>query len=83
MNSSLLKSYIVKYDTTQEKLAIAMGISLSRLNAKINGTNGADFSQTEIAFIKKRYKLSNKEVCNIFFADNVSLKDTKKGDLKR
>ena len=75
MNSNLLKSYIVRYDATQEKLAAAMGISLSRLNAKINSTNGADFSQTEIAFIKKRYKLSNKEVCNIFFANDVSLKD--------
>lgn len=79
MNSNLLKSYIVRYDATQEKLAVAMGISLSRLNAKINSTNGADFSQTEISFIKKRYKLSNKEVCNIFFGNNVSLKDTKKG----
>ena len=65
-NSKLLKSYIVRYDGTQEKLAEAMGISLSRLNAKINGTGGADFSQSEIAFIRMRYKLSNREVCDIF-----------------
>ena len=68
MNSRLLKSYIVRFDGTQEKLAEAMSISLSRLNAKINGTGGADFSQGEIAFIKNRYKLSNREVCDIFFA---------------
>lgn len=76
MDSKVLKSYIMRYDGTQEKLAKAMGISLSRLNAKINGTNDADFSQTEIAFIKDRYKLSNRDVCEIFFADNVSKKDT-------
>lgn len=76
MNSKLLKSYIVRYDGTQEKLAEAMGISLSRLNAKINGTSGADFSQSEIAFIRMRYKLSNREVCDIFFASIVSLLDT-------
>lgn len=72
MNSSLLKSYIVRYDGTQESLSEAMGISLSRLNAKINHTGGADFSQSEIAFIRDRYKLSNKDVCEIFFAKNVS-----------
>lgn len=72
MNSALLKSYIVRYDHTQGRLADAMGLSLSRLNAKINGTGGADFSQTEIAFIKERYHLSNRDVISIFFAENVS-----------
>lgn len=72
MNSKLLKSYIVRFDGTQEKLADAMDISLSRLNAKINGKNGADFSQNEIAFLKDRYNLSNKDVCDIFFAKTVS-----------
>ncbi len=43
-----------------------MGLSLSRLNAKINGTRGADFSQVEISFIKTRYRLSNRDVCEIF-----------------
>ena len=72
MNSNLLKSYIVRFDGKQERLAEAMGISLSRLNAKINRTGGADFSQSEIAFIRKRYKLSNRDVCDIFFEENVS-----------
>lgn len=72
MNSALLKSYIVRYDHTQGHLADAMGLSLSRLNAKINGTGGADFSQTEIAFIKERYRLSNRDVISIFFAGDVS-----------
>ena len=66
MNSQLLKSYIVRYDGTQEKLAKAMGISLSRLNAKINETD-AEFNQGEIRFIKMRYNLSDEEVSNVFF----------------
>lgn len=72
MNSRLLKSFIVRYDKTQENLAEAMGISLSRLNAKINGTGGADFTQSEIAFIRERYSLSNRDVCDVFFAKDVS-----------
>lgn len=67
MNTNLLKSYIVRYDGTQQKLADAMGLSLSRLNAKINGSRNADFTQSEVSFIRDRYKLSNKEVCDIFF----------------
>lgn len=66
MNSQLLKSYIMRYDGTQEKLAKAMGISLSRLNAKINETD-AEFNQGEIRFIKMRYNLSDEEVSNVFF----------------
>lgn len=72
VNSRLLKSFIVRYDKTQEHLAEAMGISLSRLNAKINGTGGADFTQSEIAFIRERYNLSNRDVCDVFFAKDVS-----------
>ena len=49
-----------------KKLADAMGLSLSRLNAKINGSGNADFTQSEVAFIRTRYKLSNKDVCDIF-----------------
>ena len=42
---------------TQKTLANALGISLSRLNAKINETGGAEFKQNEIALIKARYSL--------------------------
>ena len=36
MNSQKLKALIVMFDKKQENLADALGISLSRLNAKIN-----------------------------------------------
>lgn len=68
MNSQLLKSYIIKFDGNQEKLADAIGMSLSRLNAKINEHN-ASFNQREIAFIKDRYHLDDKELANIFFVN--------------
>lgn len=66
MNSQLLKGIIKANDGSQSVLAEAMGISLSRLNAKINGT-GAEFGQNEIVFIRDRYKLSKKQVTDIFF----------------
>lgn len=71
MNSQLLKGIIKIHDGSQSVLANAMGLSLSRLNAKINETQ-AEFSQSEIAFIRDRYKLSTKEVTDIFFSDKVS-----------
>ncbi len=66
MNSQLLKGIIKIHDGSQSVLANAMGLSLSRLNAKINET-GAEFSQSEIAFIRDRYNLSKLEVTDIFF----------------
>jgi len=66
MNKALLRAEMIKHGDTQESLAIAMGISLSRLNAKINSEN-AEFRQTEIIFIKNRYKLTAADVDNIFF----------------
>lgn len=68
MNKPLFRSFMVKFGDTQETLAEAMKVSLSRLNAKIN-SNGAEFTQTEIAFIKHRYNLTAAEVDAIFFAD--------------
>ena len=68
MNSRLLKGMIKMYDGSQSVLAEAMGLSLSRLNAKINET-GAQFNQTEIALIRERYKLTEQQVTDIFFAN--------------
>lgn len=72
MDSQLLKSLIMRYDGTQLKLSEAMGLSLSRLNAKINETGGAEFRQGEIGFIRDRYQLTDAEVEQIFFKRKVS-----------
>lgn len=71
MNKQMLKGLIIANDGNQSTLADAMGISLSRLNAKINET-GAEFSQSEIAFIRDRYKLNKSQVVDIFFSHDVS-----------
>ena len=71
MNKNMLKGIIVANDGNQSTLAEAMGISLSRLNAKINET-GAEFSKSEIVFIRDRYNLTKKQVVDIFFSKDVS-----------
>lgn len=52
---------------TNANLADGIGISPQRLSAKINTTNGAEFTQGEIHAIKDRYALTDVEVNEIFF----------------
>lgn len=75
MNKNRLKSLIMLYDGTQKNLAQAIGISQSRLNAKINEKN-AEFTQKEIKMIADRYGLSASDISEIFFDNNVSNLDT-------
>lgn len=72
MNKAMLESIMKLNSDTQSDLADYLGISLSRLNAKINEYRGAQFFQTEIAAIKKRYSLSETQVDDIFFGGEVS-----------
>ena len=67
MNKLLLESKMKLKGDNQSKLAEHLGISLSRLNAKINETGGAEFNQGEITKIKGRYDLTPEEVDDIFF----------------
>lgn len=67
MNKPLLASIMIKNGDTQSTLANAMGLSLSRLNAKINEREGASFTQPEMEFIIERYKLTNEEAIQVFF----------------
>ncbi|MBR5582972.1 MAG: hypothetical protein IKW21_00420 [Lachnospiraceae bacterium] len=52
-----------------EDLAEAIGISPQRFSAKLNETNGAEFTMGEIRAIKIRYNLTAEEVDEIFFCD--------------
>ena len=67
MNKNLLESKIKLHGDTQGTLADELGLSTQRINAKINETNGAQFTQGEIQKIKERYNLTNDEVMDIFF----------------
>lgn len=76
MNKNELVSVMKKHGDNQSDLAEYLGISLSRLNAKINETDGAQFNQEEIKKIKIRYSLTIEQVDLIFFSDGVSCEDT-------
>lgn len=67
MNKPLLTSFMAKFGDTQETLAKALGLSLSRLNAKINERDGASFNQNEMSVIISRYSLTQNDAMSIFF----------------
>ena len=58
---------MAEYGDTQATLSAAMGLSLSRFNAKVNERNGATFTQAEITFIVERYHISSQKATAIFF----------------
>ncbi len=66
MNKNLLMSILARHGDKQADLAAVLGLSLSRTNAKINETDGAQFYQSEIATIKHHYGLTAGEVDSIF-----------------
>ena len=53
-------------------LAECLGIARSTFSAKLNETNGAEFTQGEIAIIKRRYQLSAEQIDDTFFTEKVS-----------
>lgn len=67
MNKKKLKAKMVALGDTSEKLAEILGIHRSCLSAKMNGYRGAEFNQTEIKTIAKRYEMTDTEIVEIFF----------------
>lgn len=72
MNTALLKGEIRAKSLTQEDVASRIGISLSRFNAKLNNSGGAEFSLGEVRAIKTLLQLSPERVDLIFFTEKVS-----------
>ncbi len=72
MNKNMFVSKMKLFGDTQTTLAKDLGISLTRLNEKINETNGAKFWQDEIAFFIVRWNLTPEETQQIFFTQKVS-----------
>ena len=66
MCKNKLEAKMRLFGDTQEKLAEALNISITTLNAKINCFRGADFRQREIKLIKERYHLNGEEIDEIF-----------------
>ena len=67
MNINRLKGKIREHGFTQGELAAEMGVSLSRLNAKVNGRGGAEFTLGELQAIKSILMLTAQQIDQIFF----------------
>ncbi len=72
MDKLRLESVMRLHGDTGETLSDYLGIARSTFSAKKNETNGAEFTQGEIAKIKARYNLQADEIDMIFFAEKVS-----------
>ena len=66
MNRDLLKGTIRSHGMRQEDVALKIGISLSRFNAKINETAGAEFTLGEVKSMKQVLELSPEQFDSIF-----------------
>lgn len=71
MNKNQLESVMKLHGDTGTALAEYLEIARSTFSAKINETNGAEFTQSEMAKIKNKYSLSPDEMVNIFFTRGV------------
>lgn len=69
MNKKMYRSKMALFGDTNESIASYLNITPQRNSAKVNGTKGAEYTQGEIALLKKRWNLSAREVDQIFFAD--------------
>lgn len=70
MNKAAMRSVMARNEDTQERLAEALDLQTSGLNARINGR--IDFRAGEICRIIRRYKLSPEETMEIFFDEEAS-----------
>lgn len=68
MNSNLLKGKMKERGMTQEDVAKRIGISLSRFNAKLNETDGAEFSLGEAKSLIDLFCLQSDQIDQIFFS---------------
>lgn len=67
MNKLMLESIMKLHGDTGTSLASYLGIARSTFSAKINETNGSEFTQGEISKIKEKYSLSAEDIESIFF----------------
>ena len=72
MDKRKLEAIMKLNGDTGGDLAECLGIARSTFSAKLNETNGAEFTQGEIAIIKRRYQLSAEQIDDTFFTEKVS-----------
>lgn len=67
MNKLRLESIMRLHGDTGTSLAKYLGMARPTFSVKINETNGAEFTQGEIAMIREKYSLNAEDVIAIFF----------------
>lgn len=72
MNTAELKAEIARNGITARELAHELNVTEQTFSAKANSKNGSEFTQSEIAYLKKRLKLSDEQVSIVFFTYQVS-----------
>lgn len=77
LNKRKLEAVMKLHGDTGTSLAKFLNMARPTFSAKINETNGAEFTQREIAMIREKYALSPRDVVAIFFDSKVSQKDIK------
>ena len=70
MNTGKMKATMILNDDNQEKLAEALNLPISGVNARINGK--IDFRASEMVKIIRRYHLTERETAEIFFDEVAS-----------
>ena len=68
MNKLKLESIMKLHGDTGTSLANYLGMARSTFSAKINETNGAEFTQKEISKISEKYSLNADDAEAVFFA---------------
>lgn len=68
MDAAALKGKIKAKSMAQRDVAQKTGISLSRFNAKLNGTKGAEFTLGEIKALRRVLDINTEETEYIFFS---------------
>lgn len=68
MNKKLLRSFMSLHGDTYKDLAKLLQIADKTVSDKVNERGGAEFKQGEIKLISRRYKLTPKQIVDIFFA---------------
>ena len=66
MNADLLKGKIREKALAQREVADKIGVSLSRFNAKLNGTRGAEFYLSEAQALQQLLGLTVEQAYEIF-----------------
>ena len=74
MNTKMFKIFMIENNDTQSKLAEVLHLPQSAVSDRINGKT--EFRQDEINTIRIRWSLSAQQTVDLFFAKEVSKKDT-------